>query len=155
VEDLYSAEQQLVAALPAVAAAATSPELKQALEQHLEQTRTHVTRLEGIMGDLGVAAGGKECKGMQGLIAEGREVMQMTGDPTARDAALIAAAQRIEHYEIASYGTAKALAGELGLDEWKGVLDETLDEEATADKLLTKIATGGMFRAGVNERAAS
>jgi ferritin-like metal-binding protein YciE len=90
---------------------------------------------------------------MEGLIEEGDEIVAATGDPTAKDAALIAAAQRIEHYEIAGYGTAHTLADELGLDEARDLLDQTLDEEANADKLLTKIATGGMFRAGVNQAA--
>jgi ferritin-like metal-binding protein YciE len=90
---------------------------------------------------------------MEGLIAEGNEVIRMSGDPLAKDAALIAGAQRIEHYEIAGYGTARTLADELGLDEARDLLDQTLDEEANADKLLTKIATGGMFRAGVNQAA--
>ena len=92
-------------------------------------------------------------KAMEGLIAEGNEVVGMSGDPVAKDAALIAGAQRIEHYEIAGYGTARTLADELGLDEARDLLEQTLDEEANADKLLTKIATGGMFRAGVNQAA--
>ena len=92
---------------------------------------------------------------MEGLIAEGQEVIAESGDPVAKDAALIAAAQRIEHYEIAAYGTARTLADELDLDGVSDLLDQTLDEEANADKLLTKIATGGMFRAGVNQRAAT
>ena len=92
---------------------------------------------------------------MEGLLREGEQILKGEGDLLAKDAALIAAAQRVEHYEIAAYGTARTLADELGLDVARDVLDQTLDEEANADKLLTKIATGGMFRSGVNERATS
>src|SRR5205823_2473449 len=152
-EDLYSAEQQLVEALPKVAAAASSGELRGALDQHLEQTCGHVLRLEQIFGELGVGSPSEYCQGMEGLLKEGEEVVAAQGDPAAKDAALIAAAQRVEHYEIAAYGTARTLADELGLDEAKDLLNETLDEESEADKLLTKIATGGMLRAGVNQEA--
>jgi ferritin-like metal-binding protein YciE len=92
---------------------------------------------------------------MRGLIAEGEETIATSGDPTVKDAALIAAAQRVEHYEIAAYGTARTLADELDLGDARDLLDQTLDEESNADKLLTKIATGGMFKAGINERAAT
>lgn len=152
--DLYSAEDQLVEALPKMAQAASTDELKQAFEHHLEETRDHRDRIQEIFGQLGKRRTGEECKAMKGLIAEGEEVIKTTGaDSTAKDAALIAAAQRVEHYEIAAYGTAKTLAGELGHDEAKDMLDQTLDEESSADKLLTKIATGGMMKAGVNEKA--
>jgi ferritin-like metal-binding protein YciE len=154
VEDLYSAEKQLVQALPKVAAAAQSEELKKAFNEHLDETRGHVQRLDEIIGQLGVTPS-THCKGMEGLIAEGEEVIAEAGDPVAKDAALIAAAQRIEHYEIAAYGTARTLADELDFDGAADLLDQTLDEEANADKLLTKIATGGMFRTGVNQRAAT
>jgi ferritin-like metal-binding protein YciE len=90
---------------------------------------------------------------MKGLIAEGEEIVQMQGDPTAKDAAIIAAAQRVEHYEIAAYGTARQLAGDCGLDDIRDLMEQTLDEEANADKLLTKIATGGIFKAGLNQQA--
>ena len=153
VEDLYSAEKQLVEALPKVAAAANSNELRQALEQHLEQTRDHVARLEQIFGDAGIQSPSEHCKGMEGLIKEGDEIVSAQGDPAAKDAALIAAAQRVEHYEIAAYGTARALADELGFDDAKDLLDQTLDEESDADKLLTKIATGGVFASGINREA--
>jgi ferritin-like metal-binding protein YciE len=152
VMDLLSAEKQLVAALPKVADAATSPELKGAIKEHLEETKGHVKRLEEVQGLLGVS-GATTCKGMQGLLAEGEEVIGKGGDPTARDAAIIAAAQRIEHYEIAGYGTARTLAGELDYGDAERLLNETLDEESAADKLLTKIATGGMFKSGVNQAA--
>jgi ferritin-like metal-binding protein YciE len=152
--DLYSAETQLVEALPAMAAAASHDELRQAFEHHLEETREHVTRLEDIFGELGVGAAGEMCKGMQGLIEEGREFVTTGGDSDVRDAALIAAAQRVEHYEISAYGTTRTLADQLELGHPRDLLDQTLDEESAADKLLTKIATGGMFKAGVNKRAA-
>jgi ferritin-like metal-binding protein YciE len=152
VEDLYSAENQLVHALPKVAQAASSPELRQAFEEHLAETRGHVQRLEEVFGELGMPPASTTCKGMQGLIQEGDEVVGMAGDSLAKDAALIAAAQRIEHYEIAAYGTARTLANELDQGDVARLLSETLDEEGAADKRLTKIATGGMFRSGVNQK---
>jgi ferritin-like metal-binding protein YciE len=154
VKDLLSAEKQLVAALPKVADAASSKELKKAISEHLEQTRGHVQRLEQVTGMLGMDASATTCKAMQGLVAEGEEVLGKSGDPVAKDAAIIAAAKRIEHYEIAAYGTARTLAGELDHQEAKKLLSETLDEESAADKLLTKIATGGMFKSGINQAAA-
>jgi ferritin-like metal-binding protein YciE len=156
IEDLYSAETQLVDALPRVAAAASDATLREALEQHLEQTRGHVRRLTEIFGDVGITSSpSQKCKGMEGLLAEGEEVLGMPGTGAAKDAAIIAAAQRVEHYEIAAYGTARTLASELGYDDAKGLLDETLDEESAADKLLTKIATGGLLRSGLNAEANS
>ena len=153
VKDLLSAEKQLITALPKVAEAAHSEELKQAITEHLEQTRGHVQRLEKAASLLGIDDNGTTCKAMQGLVAEGEEILAKNGDPVAKDAAIIAAAQRIEHYEIAAYGTARTLAGELDQTEAKRMFDETLDEESAADKLLTKIATGGMFKSGINEAA--
>jgi ferritin-like metal-binding protein YciE len=152
-QDLYSAETQLVEALPKLAGAASHEELRDAFEQHLAETREHVKRLEQVLDQIGESPGDETCKGMQGLIKEGEEVLKMEGDPTVIDAALIAAAQRVEHYEIAGYGTVKALAGHLDLGDVKDILDETLDEEAKADKLLTGIATGGYFKTGINEEA--
>ncbi len=154
-EDLHSAETQLVAALPKMAQAAHHDELRTALEHHLEETRGHVRRVEEALGELGVSNPTEECKGMKGLIAEGEEMIGMDGDPSAKDAALIGAAQRVEHYEIAAYGTARQLADDCGLDGVRDLMDQTLDEESQADKLLTKIATGGMFKTGVNEQASS
>ena len=154
IQDLHSAETQLLQALPKMAQAASSTDLRQAFEQHLQETRGHVDRLEEIMGQIGISPGEK-CKGMAGLIAEGEEIVTAQGDPTVKDAALISAAQRVEHYEIAGYGTARTLADELDMDEAKDLLDQTLDEESNADKLLTKIATGGMFKAGINQQARS
>jgi ferritin-like metal-binding protein YciE len=152
--DLRSAEQQLVAALPKMASAAGSDELRRAFEDHLQQTRGHLERIDDVIATSGIATTGEVCKVMKGLIEEGSQIVSAGGDPLAKDAALIAAAQRVEHYEIAAYGTVVTLADTLGLDEAKDTLGQTLDEEETADKLLTKIATGGMFKAGVNERAA-
>ena len=153
IEDLYSAETQLVEALPKVAAAANSDELKTALQQHLEETRGHVQRLQQIFGDAGITSPSEHCKGMEGLLEEGNEIAGAQGNSAAKDAALIAAAQRVEHYEIAAYGTARTLADALGFDDAKDLLDQTLDEESDADKLLTKIATGGVFASGINEQA--
>jgi len=152
--DLRSAEEQLVEALPKLAAAADSEELRKAFEEHLAQTRGHLERIDDLLATSRVAKTGEVCAGMKGLIEEGSKVIRASGAPTAKDAALIAAAQRVEHYEIAAYGTAATLANQLDLDDAADVLGQTLDEEENADKLLTKIATGGMFRAGVNQQAA-
>jgi len=154
VNDLRSAEAQLVEALPKMAGAASSADLRKAFEEHLAQTREHLERIDDIIATSGIAPTGEVCAGMRGLIEEGSKVIEAGGDPTAKDAALIAAAQRVEHYEIAAYGTAATLADQLGNDHAQDALGQTLDEEETADKLLTKIATGGMFKAGVNQRAA-
>src|SRR5438094_1660565 len=152
IADLYDAENQLVAALPKMAQAASNDELRTAFQHHLEETRDHVRRLEDIRAQLGSSMS-EQCKAMRGLIQEGEEIVSANGDPAVKDAALISAAQRVEHYEIAAYGTARTLADELDLDEAQDLLDQTLDEESNADKLLTKIATGGMLRAGVNQAA--
>jgi ferritin-like metal-binding protein YciE len=153
--DLYSAENQLVRALPQMASAAKSETLRKAFETHLEETRNHVTRLSEIFGELGASPTGKHCKGMEGLIAEGSDAIQLQGDPDVRDAALIGAAQRVEHYEMAGYGVARTFAKELGMDKIAGKLQKTLDEEGSADKKLTSIAEGGLFRKGINEKAAT
>jgi ferritin-like metal-binding protein YciE len=152
-EDLYSAESQLVGALPKMAQAAHHEPLREAFQHHLEETREHVRRVEDALGEIGVAMPTEVCKAMQGLIAEGEETIAKGGDPMACDAALIGAAQRVEHYEIAAYGTARQLADDCGFDGIRDLMDQTLDEESQADKLLTKIATGGMFKAGVNKQA--
>lgn len=154
-EDLHSAESQLVDALPKMAQAAHHDELRKAFEHHLDETRGHLKRVEEALGELGVSNPTETCKGMQGLIAEGEEMMKKDGDPAAKDAALIGAAQRVEHYEIAAYGTARQLADDCGMDGIRDLMDQTLDEESQADKELTKIATGGMFKSGVNEKAGS
>ena len=152
-EDLYSAETQLVTALPKMEKAASHDELKTAFTEHLEETKGHVKRVEDALGEIGAKPGTEECKGMKGLIAEGEEIIEMSGDSTAKDAALIAAAQRVEHYEIAAWGTVRQLAKECGYDGIEDLAGQTLDEESQADTLLTKIATGGMFKAGLNQQA--
>jgi ferritin-like metal-binding protein YciE len=154
-QDLHSAETQLVEALPKMAGAASSDELRQAFEQHLEETRGHVARLDEILAQAGLSAGHEKCKGMAGLISEGEQIISAQGDWAAKDAALISAAQRVEHYEIAAYGTARTFADQLGMEEARDLLDQTLDEESQADKLLTKLATGGMLKAGINQKAAT
>lgn len=152
-QDLYDAEKQLVQALPKLVQAASNQELRGAFEHHLSETREHVQRLEDIFGMLGISGSGESCDAMRGLLKEGEKTIASQGDPTAKDAALIAAAQRVEHYEIAAYGTAQTLANELDLDDAQDLLDQTLDEEANADKVLTKIATGGMLKTGINQQA--
>ena len=143
-KDLYSAEQQLVEALPAIADAAASPELTKAIRQHREETRGHVSRLEEVFEAIGIKAEAEHCDGMEGLIREGSEVAEARGDGDARDAALIGAAQRVEHYEIAAYGTARTLAKQLGHNDAAELLSQTLDEESAADEKLTEIATGSV-----------
>ena len=139
-KDLYSAETQLVKALPKMAKKASAPELKQAFQDHLEQTKGHVERLEEIFEALDEKPTGKTCKGMKGLIEEGAEVIEEDGDDAVLDAALIGAAQRVEHYEIAGYGVARTFATHLGEDNAADLLQETLDEEGETDKKLTQIA---------------
>ena len=139
-KDLYSAEKQLVKALPEIAKAATSKDLKEAVTEHLDETRGHVKRLEDVFEAVGIKPESEHCDGMEGLISEGSEVAEADGDGDARDAALIGAAQRVEHYEIAAYGTARSLARQLGHTEAAKLLGETLDEESAADEKLTKIA---------------
>jgi len=154
ITDLYSAETQLIAALPRMAAAADDARLQEALRDHLEQTRNHVERLRHIVTDCGIAKLARECEGMAGLLVEGEEVVRVPGAGPAKDAAIIAAAQRVEHYEIAAYGSARTMAQELGFSDARDLLDETLTEESHADTVLTKLATGGLFRSGVNAAAA-
>ena len=139
-KDLYNAENQLVKALPKMAKAAESLELKQAFEDHLEETKTQVSRLEKICAKMQVNPKGKKCKGMEGLVDEGKEYLERWDDSSVRDAALIAAAQRVEHYEMASYGCARTFARLLGDEEAAELLQESLDEEGNADKKLTSIA---------------
>ena len=138
-KDVYHAEKQLVQALPRLAKAAGSPELQQAFTSHLKETQGHVQRLERIFQDLGQAARGKRCKGMEGLIEEGKEIMQEEGEQPVIDAALIAAAQRVEHYEIAAYGCLRTYAQLLGHQNAATLLGQTLAEEEAADKKLTAI----------------
>jgi ferritin-like metal-binding protein YciE len=139
VADIYDAEKQLVKALPKMAESASSSELESAFREHLDQTETHVERLEEIFEVLGKPAKGKKCEAMAGLIAEARELME-EAEPTVKDAALIAAAQKIEHYEIASYGCLRTWADLLEMDQASTLLQETLDEEKETDEKLTDIA---------------
>ena len=139
-KDLYNAENQLVKALPKMAKAASSEELKQGFEQHLEQTRGHVQRLDQIFKSLDESPKGKKCAGMEGLVKEGSEVMEEDFEGALMDAALIGAAQRVEHYEIAAYGTASEFAKLLGESEHVSLLEETLREEKETDEKLTELA---------------
>ncbi len=141
-KDLYSAENQLLKALPKMAKAADSEELKEAFQTHLEQTEGQIERLEKIGKQLGESMKGKKCKAMEGLIEEGKETMEEDAEPVLLDLALIGAAQKVEHYEIAGYGTARTLAELAGEDDIAEILQETLDEEGETDKLLTQIAMG-------------
>ena len=154
--DLYSGERQLLDALPKMASAAHSYELREAFESHLVETRTHVERLDQAFTEMGIRfAPSKTSRAMEGLIQDGDAVATATGDSVAIDAALIAVAQRIEHHEIAAYGTARSLAGELGLNKTSSLLDQSLDEEGNANKLLTKLAAGGFLSSGINRLAAT
>src|SRR4051812_16242109 len=139
-KDLYSAEKQLVKALPKMAKNATNPELQQAFTQHLEETEGHVERLEQIFEMLGERAGGKKCKGMEGLIEEAKELLEEDATEEVLDAGLISKAQHVEHYEIAGYGTVRTYARQLGFDDQAELLQETLDEEGKTDELLTQLA---------------
>ena len=138
--DLYSAENQLLKALPKMAKAASSDELKQAFEDHLEETRDHVERLEDIFEALDESPKGKTCHGMKGLIEEGSEILDKDGEESVLDAGIIGAAQKVEHYEIASYGTVRTFATLLGEDEAADLLQQTLDEEGETNKRLTELA---------------
>lgn len=139
-KDLYSAENQLVKALPKMAKAATSPKLRAGFEEHLEQTKGHVSRLEQIFKGLDESPKGKTCKGMEGLVKEGAEMIEEDPAPEELDAGLISAAQRVEHYEIAGYGCVRTYAELLGEDEAASLLEETLQEEKATDEKLTQLA---------------
>ncbi|HMJ21202.1 MAG TPA: ferritin-like domain-containing protein, partial [Terriglobales bacterium] len=139
-KDLYNAENQLVKALPKLARAAASDELRQGFEEHLEQTKGHVERLEKIFEMLAESPKGKKCKGMEGLIEEGSDVMEEGYEGSLLDAALIGAAQRVEHYEIAGYGTVRSLGELLGETDHVSLLEEILEEEKETDEKLTELA---------------
>lgn len=139
--DLYNAENQLVKALPKMAKAATTPELQSAFTEHLEETKGHVERLQQIFEQLGEKPTGKTCKAMKGLVEEGSEMMDEDAEPPIMDAGLIAAAQRVEHYEMAGYGCVRNFAKLLGQNEAMKLLQQTLDEEGACDKKLTDLAT--------------
>jgi ferritin-like metal-binding protein YciE len=136
-EDIYSAEHQLIDALPKMAEAASSPQLKKAFEQHKEKTERQAERLEQAFAKLGVKPEEKMCKGMQGLIEEGQEIISEDAEPAVKDAALIGAAQKVEHYEVSAYGTARTFAETLGKDDVASLLQTTLEEEAHTDERLT------------------
>jgi ferritin-like metal-binding protein YciE len=138
--DLYNAENQLLKALPKMAKAASSEELKDAFEKHLEQTKGHVERLEQVFEELDERPKGKTCRAMKGLIQEGSELLEQDGDESVRDAGIIVAAQKVEHYEIAGYGSARTFAHLLGQNKAAELLQTTLDEESETNELLTRLA---------------
>jgi ferritin-like metal-binding protein YciE len=140
IRDIYDAEKQLVRALPKLAKAAESEELSEAIRSHLEETQNHVSRLEEVFGLVGVPAKGKPCKGMKGLIEEGSEAVQEQEKGALRDLAIIAGAQKVEHYEISAYGTARTLAEQLSINQAVELLEQTEGEEKEADEKLTQIA---------------
>jgi ferritin-like metal-binding protein YciE len=139
-KDLYSAEQQILKALPKMAKAVTHADLRKAFQEHEVVTRTHVERLDSIFTQLGEKGTGHKCKGMEGLLAEGEELLEEHEQSEALDAALIAAAQRVEHYEIAGYGSVRTFANMLGFADQADLLQRTLDEEGQTDKRLTTLA---------------
>lgn len=152
-KDLHNAEKQLVQALPQMAQAASSPQLREGFTMHLEQTRTQVNRLDQIFSRHGISVGNKKCEAMEGLIKEGEEAIQLQGNHHVRDAALIAAAQRVEHYEIAGYGTVRSYAKQLGHKEDVALLEQSLNEEEKTDKQLSSLAEGGILSNGINDQA--
>jgi ferritin-like metal-binding protein YciE len=153
-KDIYSAEKQITRALPKMAKATTSDELKQAFQSHLEETKGQIERLDKIFEILGKAPRGKTCHGMQGVLEEGSEVIEETEKSAVRDAALISAAQRVEHYEMAAYGAVREYARILGQKEIAGLLEETLAEEKAADTKLTSIAKSVNSQASSTSKAA-
>jgi ferritin-like metal-binding protein YciE len=153
--DIYDAEKRLVKALPKMAKSASSDELKNALEEHLQVTKGQVQRLEQVFELFGLPAKAKTCAGMKGLIEEGEEVMDMDGNPDLLDAAIIGAAQRVEHYEMAAYGTVRAMAERLGNDQAAQLLQETLNEEKEADETLNGVAEQLMASMNMEEGEAT
>jgi ferritin-like metal-binding protein YciE len=153
-QDLHSVEKQLSAALAKLSQKAHHPELKETLNSHLEETQNHQARLKNIERLIGESLDGEECKGMKGIIEEGEKVIDASGNAAAIDAAIISAAQKAEHYEIATYGTAVSIADALELDEIEDLLQENLDEEGDANKKLTRLAEGNIFVEGINEKSA-
>lgn len=153
IRDLHSAETQLLGMLPQMAAHASSPALKDAFQDRLKETREHCSRLDEISDRHGIGQDAVHCEAMKGLLIETRKHLTETVPGDVRDAVLIASGNRIEHYEIAGYGVAKAFADCLGFSADSELLEETLKEESEADVAITKIATGGLFRSGVNQAA--
>jgi ferritin-like metal-binding protein YciE len=150
-KDIYDAEKQLTKALPKLAKKATSEELREALESHLQETEGHVERLEQIFEQLGMPARGKRCEGMKHLIAEGNDMIADAEEDATRDAIIIAASQKVEHYEMASYGTLRTWANVLGKSEVASLCEETLEEEKAADEKLTAIAESFVNEQSANE----
>jgi len=153
--DLYDAEKQLIKALPKMVKAASNQELSQAFENHLDQTRGHAERLEQAFEMLGEKPKGKPCKAMKGLIEEAQETINEDAPEPLLDSAIICAAQKVEHYEIAGYGTLKSWANALGLDGVAGLLEETLEEEKEADEKLTNVAAAVLLESTEAERGAA
>lgn len=151
--DLYHAETQLLDALPRMAGAASNSRLKDAIMTHLDETRDHAQRLERIFGSLSVNPRGEVCHAMLGLMKEADALLEQPGDPDVKDAAVIACLQRIEHYEIAGYGTVKTFAKHLEYDDHVKELDHVLQQEGDADKKLTRVAEGGWMVTGINQEA--
>ncbi|MGH9406427.1 MAG: ferritin-like domain-containing protein [Terriglobia bacterium] len=151
--DIYDAENEIVKALPKMASAASSPELRNAFTHHLQQTKTHVTRLEEIFSGMGEKPKTKKCDGVRGIIAEGEDLMGQKGDQSVMDAGLIASAQRVEHYEMAVYGTLRTWAGRFSNSQAVSLLEETLNEEKEADHTLTHIAAQSVNRQAAPFRA--
>ncbi len=139
-QDLYSAEQQILRAIPKMIKGVQAPQLQNAFNEHLEQTKRQVERLDRIFEQLGTRPGGKQCKGMQGVIADGDEILQEDGNPTVKDAGILSAAQHVEHYEMAGYGSVRTYAQMLGYDDAARALQLTLNEEGETDQKLTKLA---------------
>ncbi len=154
-KDVYSAERQIIQALPKMAKAASDPQLQQAFQEHLEQTQHQKDRLDQIFQNLGASSGRKKCVGMEGLINEGQELIDNGGAPEVIDAGLIAAAQKVEHYEISAYGTLRSFARMLGNDQVAGLLQQTLDEEAQTDEKLTQLAERNVNTQAKNESSGS
>ena len=151
--DIYHAEKQLTRALPKMARAASNEQLKQAFTQHLEETQGQIERLEQVFEKLDTRTRGKHCHAMEGLIEEAKEIMEMGLAPELQDVALIAAAQKVEHYEIAGYGTLHALAQSAGLDEVAQLLEQTLNEEKKTDQLLNKLAINDVNKKAMQSAA--
>lgn len=152
-KDLYSAEKQIIEALPTMIQAASTGRLEDAFSKHLEQSKRHLELVHEILNNLDVNPGNVKCEGIAGLIKEGEEVVKTSGDGAAKDAALIGAAQRVEHYEMAAYGTARTFARLLGYDDAADTLQKILNEEGETDKHLTSLAEGGLLSEGINEMA--
>jgi ferritin-like metal-binding protein YciE len=151
--DLYDAEQQLVQKLPSIAQSIVTPNFRAAIEKHVEETRQQVSRLETIFNLLRRNSGPETCESMRGLLQEVDDILAAPGEAPVKDAILLGALQRVEHYEIAAYGTARAFAEQLDLDEIADLLQQSLEEEAHADRELTQFAEGGLFSEGINIEA--